>query len=491
MRVFSDGTSELPQTISGLAWGDAYIIGAGISVMTGNASASALDGFSLSPSGSQVYSRSTTIISTDEEYSREISAGASGSYNMDGVKLSAEASYLNRMTYSETSLTVLVQCEVADAEYETIENPTLTSDALNIMQSSTEKFRDIYGDYFISGARKGALLTVSLICRSDSSSRLDDFKSKVSASQADLFSASGFANFQQLASSTKTSITFDIDAQGVKPGSTPPDVEDPAKILSWFEQNLALVPRYAYLTNYSSLYSDFPTTIDIAPSVFADIQALYQKAWLTKNRFSTCPGDYADAFANQYNKVIDEVEVAKPGLPSDPSQITTLDSGLDDVLTLLQPIFNRYDLRATVAGLASTEPATDHDISASSGNVWLYGIDSWSATGVSIASQSYRYDQKWHVGHREHTFTLGGSSSVLIVGWRVDNLWRSGTNGSWKKTSGQILLSDLGTVYVRSDYDRGLAWEVTTYFVDSSLYDFDAASKGAISVNRRFLRLPD
>jgi len=484
MTDYTSPTTELPPSISGQSWGDSYLVGAGISAMTGDIfPESALKSCATTPAGSASYSRTVTTISSDQDYTREISVGAQGSYNMGGVKLSGKASYLNKMTYSETSMTILVQAELADEEYEMVNAPELSDKALALMKSSTEKFRDTHGDYYLAGVKKGALMTVSLVCTATSSSSLTDFKSTFSASKKDLFSASGYADFKSTASKHDVSVTFSVFMQGTTPGKTPPEVQDPDKLLEWFENNYAQMPRYAYLENYSNLYPDYTRKFPIDPRVFADIQALYEKAWLTKNRFSTAPGGYASQFQGDYDKITSTVEDSRPNLTTDTDEIAKLDAGLQDVLNDLVPIFNRFDLYQTVKGKQASEHISRDQVDSGSGNSWHYGVQKWSKPGVDIANKYQSYQKSWKSGHREHNFTLAGPSDQLIVGWSVGNLRQNSDNGYWENTTGQILLKNSGNIYVKSDLDRGCDWGVETWTVSSADYVFGDGVKSFTMVN--------
>ncbi len=94
---------------------------------------------------------------------------------------------------------------------------------------------------------------------------------------------------------------------------------------------------------------------------------------------------------------------------------------------------------------------------------------------MQIKSERHNYKEDWRIGWRENTFQFGpGDGSKLIVGWQVISNWGGDHNGDWwRESSNPILLSKVGLVHVKSEYDRGANWSVIWYYVDARDYMFD------------------
>jgi hypothetical protein len=462
--------TDLPTSISGLAWGDAFIIGHGVDAITGAVSASPLKPFEVQEVDTATTRIRELMISDESEYSQEIDVGAKGSFNINGVTAEGSASYLTRVRYSSTSLTVLAQVNIDEAEYRTIKSPALTAAANELLNSNQEKFKSTYGEYFLYGVKKGSTLTVILSCTSKSTSELRDFKSSFSVSKADLFTAEGYAKFKSEASAKNISITFDVTAVGYK-GTVPSD-QSPEVLKNWFIKNASGVAKFAYLSSYSDLNPNFSREVDIEPVVFARVQALYQKSWVLTDRYSTCPSNYKSAFADRYNLLINEINVSKSSLTRTPQKIGELDQRANDLLAAIGEIFNRLDLYRAMQGLAKTEPRQNDEIPSGAGQIFLYGINEWRAPGIAITTRSDRYSDSWHIGWREKTFDFSSDSNALVIGWMMINNWRDDTNGVFWKATDQIIGTSSAKVHVKSYYDRGTDWSINVYQVNKSLYNF-------------------
>ncbi|MEQ8254889.1 MAG: hypothetical protein RKE52_07255 [Marinovum algicola] len=473
MLTFLQGESTLPPTITDIPWADAYKIGGGVDAVTGDTfDGSALTSTDTTPAKVGEGQISIKIISTEAEMEREIDVGASGSYNTGAVEISAEASYLNSVSYSATSLTVLAQVEISDTDYATIKDPALKAKAKSLLDSDQAKFKKTHGDYFISGVKSGSLLSVVLRITAESESRLDDFKSKFSGSKGNLFSASGYANFKQAVSSSKTTFEQTVVHFGTKTGAVPPKADDPEELLAWFKDNLQAAQMRAYLTSYSSLDPNFDRTVPVAPAVFGEITALYKQVWLVESRFKTCPGDYADAYAHTFDTLTGEIRAAREELASEPSKIAEYASQLASLKTELDEIYARYALYMSVKGAKSSVPKKDKEHDSGDTNIWHYGYDTWPGIATQISTTEQSYSEKWQIGHRTHTFDWGGSSKYMLVGFTVDSVWHS-HNGSWKLTTSDPLLKDTASIYVSSEYDRGTNWKVKWHYVEAKDYQFD------------------
>lgn len=472
--------SELPPSLSGLAWGDAFLIGGGVDAITGEVSSSPLSAIELSEQSAINANIRQVMISNKSEYSKEIEVGAKGSLNIYGVTAEGSASYLSKVQYSSTSLTILAQVEIDQSEYQRVKSPALKPVAQKLLTSDPKKFKSTYGEYFLSGVKKGSTLTVILTCTSTSQETMNDFKSSFSISKTNLFSADGYAKFKDEASNKNVSVYFHAVATGVS--GTLPDSQDPETLKKWFLENTSHVSKFAYLSSYSNVDPNFSRDVDIEPAVFARVKALYQKSWALTNRYNTCPVNYKSDFANEYNLLINEIKVSKSQLARNEDKITELDFRMDDLISKIDEVFNRLDLYQNMKALKRAEPKKGSKISSSMGQYFLYGIDKRDKSGINITKRSDRYRQSYKIGYREKVFDFSNDSNALFIGWMMTNSRRDSSNGEFWKVSDEIIGTSQAKVHVKSGYDRGTNWSIDVYQVDKSLYNFENTYEAMMKV---------
>ena len=157
-------------------------------------------------------------------------------------------------------------------------------------------------------------------------------------------------------------------------------------------------------------------------------------------------------------------------LADQPELIPGLMAECQNVLDALRAVNNRQAFVAQRAAAAKTEPKQGDLIDADKGRVrWNYGFSQSPMPGVDISSLSETVQQDWHIGWREHTFTISDAKK-LLVGFDVICNWTDGTGGDWKKDCDQGIGRSSAAVYVKSDYDRGYNWTIVWHFVDARLY---------------------
>ena len=137
---------------------DGMKVGLGYNRLTGDRLPTpAVQGTSISSlqgaGGQQVTSDCTTIQDVETLHkSIGISVDAGGSYM--GFSGSAKVDYANSCDFSNFSTYVVLRVSVLDA-FESLDSPVFSPDANELLNNNPDRFRQRFGDTFISGIRKG------------------------------------------------------------------------------------------------------------------------------------------------------------------------------------------------------------------------------------------------------------------------------------------------------------------------------------------------
>lgn len=474
-KVTGEQKTELDQVISGLPWQDAFTFGAGVDAITGGVAGTAIKPFTPTKRTVKKSSEHYRFIQSDSELNREIETSVAGKYNIEGVTVSASASYLTKIKYSELIITLVADYESQYDGYDEVDTYELTDDAKRLI-SDPPKFRKSFGDYFIAGGRRSSQFTGVYVCQSSSVESMDEFKASFGAEAPEVFSAEGSARFLQAAKEHNVNISADLFMDGYS-GTSPNGPWTPEKILGalgWFKENEQGIDLQSKLKHYSTIDRDYPRTIDVAPEVFVDLRQLYTKLWDIRARYSSCPGYYQEQLKRDYTALDYGVVANQTILVEDLDKRLEYQQQSDALLSALNDVFARMDFYFKVKKAVGTEPAENQSIEEGSGQqTWMYGYSTYTkSTAVVIHSNSMTYSESWHIGWRERTLEFGPNGNYLLVGWQVISNWNDGSNGQWWKAVNQILLTDHGAVHVKSQYDRGCDWSVVFYYVDAKDYQF-------------------
>jgi hypothetical protein len=455
-----------------------YLAGQGINALTGQLTVSAVLPLKIDNFPNLNVEQRYQSISTEEEFQSLFSAEAEGSYNMESIKVSGSASFLSKVNYSNSSMTIVATYEIVSNGYgNPTDPPQLSPDAQSYLDQYPEKFRDKYGDYFVSNWTAGARMIATYTCKASSAESLAEFNTAISA-ETDILSAKGSASFSQKAASKNISIDCYIKMEGAS--QVPPHFdltpEGLVEALNWFSAtdsdgkplHLAYVPRRAMFTHYSQLSSEISNTLQIDPSIFGDIQALRFRITRANTLLSNLPDYYArqpgpggescEAILTRLTKTF---EASQATLASDPTLIKTLTDDCKALIAQLEPA-------ADVVSFYDSLTKTNHgDSGGDSKHSHTYGItEKTKGLPVPIEVASDSVAEEWHIGFREHRFSWPWSpydESQVVTGWRILANWGDGSDGDW--SDGSLIGKNSGSVNVKSEYDRGYNWTLQVCFV--------------------------
>ncbi|TQL02690.1 serine protease [Cellulomonas sp. SLBN-39] len=471
-------TTLLNTTVVGQPWQPHLRLGAGVDAVTGQLRASAVAPFEVRRSPSLHPEYRYALVQSESDMQSLISSSVKASYNLEGVTVSASTSYLEELAVSELAVTILAEVNVEESQFS-------LADAYSLAVEPGPGFRERHGDYFVAGYRAGSALQVAYQCRFTSTEQRTKFAASLGAEVPQVLSAEGSAAFEKTAKAHGANVNVRITAQGVS--SPVPDAPSegwtPGSVLSvivpWFNQNQAMEPLESYLQAYRMIDPALPGEVPVSPDAFAQLGFLYNRFWLVRAHFRTCPDFGRRLVEEAYHKLEKTIEAHQASLATDPQQIELLTAETQRVLTTLHEIANRQAFYSQVVAAAKTEPGKGVNHDADLGTVrWGYGFQRGDEAGVDVTLETSTVSADWKIGWNEHVFSYRNSSRVIVGFDVVCN--RSSNGGDWRKVSDQIIGRSGGDVFVKSDYDRGYSWTVTWYTVEARLYPAGPWTDGTV-----------
>jgi len=364
-KVLSAGPQTVLATdLAGQLWLDGFAIGKGVNAVTGNLSGAAITFPALQPATGQSSTTTYSSIKTSSDVEKEVSVAASGSYNMDGMNVTASTSYLSDIKQSELYMTVIATFEVSFNDYDTITYDSPTKIALIpqakelIDQGNFDTFRNNYGDYFISGAKRRSYFKAIYTLHTSSETDLQNLSASIGANAPEIFTAEGSASFKKAISTNNATVNMVIDMQGYS--GTPPvsnwNIDSVTDALTWFKSNLSPIPMHAELQHYSMVDSRIPVTLPIDPEVFSEIGTLYLNTHLMKIAWASLPEEYQSSYQSAVSGLVSEVNAGAQELVTNDTLRTSLFQSVGILLNTLKNLYERVKFIKSVIQLQSAEP---------------------------------------------------------------------------------------------------------------------------------------
>ncbi|UZN03845.1 trypsin-like serine peptidase [Cellulomonas sp. S1-8] len=471
-------TTLLDTTVVGQPWQSNLTLGAGVDAVTGQLRASAVKPFTVSSKTVVQPEYQYSFVQSESDVQSLVSASLKASYNLEGVTLSASTSFLEELSVSDLSVTLVAEVSVQQSQYS-------LAPSYELAVTPGPDFREKYGDYFVAGYRGGSSMYVVYQCRFTSSEQRTKFAASLGAEMPQVFSVDGSTSFEKIAKEHSANINIRIRAQGVSSAIPDPPVSGwtadsiVSVLVPWFNSSMAMEPLESYLQAYRLIDPSLSGEVPVSPDVFAQLGYLYNRFWVARAYVKTCPDFGRRPVEDEFAKLQKTVEANQASLPTDVAKIEQLTADTQRLLAGVSEVQNRQSFYMQAVAAAGIEPAKDHNFDADNGQVrWGYGFQRGDRPGVSVTADTDSVEADWKIGWREHVFSYRNSSRVL-VGWDVV-CNRSSNGGDWHKVSDTIIGRNGGDVYVKSDYDRGYSWTITWYSVDASLYPVGPWTKAAV-----------
>ena len=462
-------TSLLNTTVVGQPWQKSYQLGLGVDAITGQLRASAVKPFTVTPAGQKSTEFIYSLVQSESDLQSMISGSVKAAYNLEGVNVSASTSFLNEMAVSELSVTLVAQVSIEESQYALAQK-----NELNVTPG--EDFRSKYGDYFVAGYRAGSSLYAIYQCRFSSAEQRSKFTAAMAADVPQVFSVEGSSSFERISKEHNASVSVRIKATGVNSAiPSPPKTGWTAEtivteLLPWFNQSLQANQLETYLQHYRVIDPSISGEVPVSPVVFSELSFLYNRFWLARALFSSCPDFGRRLVEEPYHRLESKIQAQQASLPKDSKMIELLTEETNRLLNGLREINNRQVFYTQVVAAGKNEPQKDQNFDADKGTVrWSFGFQKGDLPGINIQSIGDHVEADWKIGWNEHVFSFRDSTKV-IVGWDIICNWDDGTGGDWHKVSEQVIGRSTGDVFVKSDYDRGYSWNIVWYLVDANLY---------------------
>jgi hypothetical protein len=468
--------SDLDAVIAGIPWEDGWELGKGIDAVTGALSvASALKRSPIEAAPVTRASYSGRLIRNESQFSQEVDVSLNSKFNIGSVDISASTNYLQKVTFSELSLTIVVRYKTEPEGYDEFETVELTDEAAALLRDPPE-FRKRYGDYFISGARRVSEFVAIYNLHATDSKKVREFSQSIGVVSS-ILSVEGTLRFKEAASRNDMTINCSVDFVGIteKPSIIPTTPDEILKTLEWFKDHSNGVNEQATLTHYSKFDPKYPISVDVPSDVFVALHSLYRSLWLIRSYHVALPEVYKKRYAEEVDTLQKDISTRKQELPVDADQRSKLADRASDLQKDLDEVIERRDFYTLVKQATTTEPKKDKKVSSEKSQyTWTFGYVTYPGSiAVTISSTKREYRQSSRMGWREDTLELSQLENVRIVGWEVRSNWRDNSNGQWKKVSNTIIGSREAQVHVKSAHLRGCDWTVVFYTVPAADYLFD------------------
>ncbi len=436
--------------------------GMGVTAVTGHFCSPAVVKFSL-PADTITRDEDSTydIFQSLEDFASSFETSAGTTFSLFGVDVSAKASYLKELKYQKNSLyieaakaitfrplgrTAFVLASASDYG--------LSEEA---KQMPSEKFREKHGDYFVAGYVSKATFRAILSCFASDSKSNVAFATEINAQKPDVFSADGRLKMTQIASRHNVDIRCYIAMTGVEGGSRSEstaltEIEPKLKL---FTETAVGEPEEAVLYHHTLIGANIPSKLEIDPDAMMRIAELYSKSHTAPVLLNGCPAKYKRELEKKLQDLQGRIQTRKDQLPRDPALLNKLYDEFEAWWTEMQTFYAYHALYLEVSARKANQglrPVDYHDPLVSITEIFRQRQNKpYTSPGWQQAD--------WKFADRDKT----------IVGYEF--IPRKSNNGSISVHEGGLLKSSM-SVHARSDYDRGIDWEVVLYGVDSKWMQF-------------------
>lgn len=436
--------------------------GMGVEAVTGHFCSPAVMKFNLAADTITRDEESTyDIFQSLEDFASSFETSAATTFSLFGVDFSAKASYLKELKYQKNSLYIEATKVFTfhPAGRTAFVLPSVNDYALSdeAKQATGEAFRKKYGDYFVAGYVSKATFRATLSFFASDSTSHQEFASEINVKKPDVFSAEGRMKMTEIASRHKVEMHCHISMSGVKSGavSERASLTEIEPMFKMFSETAVGEPEEAVLYHLSLAGANLPSNVEIDPDAMARIAELYSKSRMAPILLNGCPAKYKRDLEKKLKELQSTIQTRKDQLPTDPALLNGICDRFEAWWSEIQTFFAHHALYLEVQARKNkggVRPLDYHDPQV-------------------VISEVFRQRQNkpyTSPGWKEANWAYADAGKT-IVGYEF--ISRKGNNGSIGITDGGLLKSSM-SVHARSEYDRGIDWEVVLYAVDSKWMQF-------------------
>jgi hypothetical protein len=450
------------ETVMSIPFIPGMVPGMGVEAVTGHVCAPAVTKFALTADAITHDEKSTyNIFQSLEDFASSFESSAAGTFSLFGVEVSAKASYLQDLKYQKNSLyieaTKVLTFQPVDRKAFVLSSPTDYSLSAEAKQTAEQAFRNKYGDYFVAGYISRAIFRAVLSCFANDASSHKNFAAEINAKKPDIWSADGRVKMSEIASKHNVAIRCSISMTGVKGGSRSESASltDIEPKLKEFSETAVGEPEEAILYHYRLIGANIPPSLEIDPDAMMRIAELYSKSRMAPILLNGCPAKYKQELEQKLQRLQNKIQTRKDQLPGDPVLLNKIFDEFEEWWREIQTFYSYNALYLEVQArknACGVRPTDFHDP--------LVVI-----TEIFRQRQNKPYTKP---GWKEADWAFADAGKT-IVGYEF--IPRKGNNGSIGIRDGGLLKSSI-KVHSRSEYDRGIDWEVVLYGVDSKWMQF-------------------
>lgn len=449
-------------TIMKIPFIQGMVPGIGVEAVTGHFCSPAVVKFSPTADTITRDEESTyDVFQSLEDFASSLETSAAGTFSLFGIDVSAKASYLKQLKYQKNSLyieatRVFTFHPVGRTAFVL---PSVTDYALSneAKQLADAEFRKKYGDYFVAGYTSRATFRATLSFFSTDASTHQQFAAEINVKKPDVFSAEGRLKMTEIASRHNVEMHCHISMTGVKAGalSESASLTEIEPKFKMFSETAVGEPDEAVLYHLSLAGADVPSSVEIDPDAMALISAIYTKSRMAPILLNGCPAKYKRELEKKLKDLQDTVQTRKDQLTKDPVLLNRIFDQFEAWWNEIQTFFAYHALYLEVLARKSkggVRPLDYHD------------------PLVAITEVFRQHQRKpYTTPGWQHADWAYADHNKTIVGYEFVS--KKAHNGSISITDGGLLKSSM-KVHSRSEYDRGINWEVVLYAVDSKWMQF-------------------
>jgi hypothetical protein len=404
------------------------------------------------------------VIRNEEELMSQIDTSTSGSCSATPLfSLDASSTYLRSIKCSATSMTTIVRCTITSRSLETLSSPKLNKDAEKCLKkpyfrdSTTEKFFDRYGQYYISGKVFQSSLVAVCTHTAKTKDQLDKLKLNMKA-RYKLFKLDALLDLVRKVNSSKVETKVNIQMTGTKATTVSHYIaaSDLQEVVEGFILNHIPVPQAAILRHYSYLNPKKVPRPHLGSLVPTALNDAYREYLSLELRSGTCRLDKVSEILPKLAEEKKVLSALRPSMKGWQEGLSLVQQNLVSFKEDLDRLFAMQKvLQQTLRGPAKIRH--DHWYEAKQTVDWAFGSTKNSSPRLSlqIAYQRIEYAEGTH-----HV----PCGNQIIVGLRVESLRLDGHNGSWKLKAG-----GLGHTHSELQFSSGLfhdrKWAVEVWTV--------------------------
>lgn len=449
-------------TVMKIPFIEGMVPGMGVEAVTGHVCPPAVAKFSLTAGTIRHDEESTyNIFQSLEDFASSFETSAAGTFSLFGVDVSAKASYLKELKYQKNSLyieaTKVLTFHPVDRTAFVL--PSVSDYALSeeAKQMPEEKFRKKYGDYFVAGYISKATFRAMLSCFASDSTSHKEFATEINVKKPDVWSAEGRLKMTEIASKHNVSIRCHISLTGVEGGSRCESVSltDIEPKLKLFSETAVGEPDEAVLYHHSLVGANLAPSLEIDPDAMMRIADLYSKSRMAPILLNGCPAKYKLELGKKLQDLQHTIHARRDQLPRDP--------------VLLNDVFGRFEAWWSEIQTFYAYHALYLDVLARKNQGGVRPLDYHDPLVAIKEVFRQRQNKPYTSPGWQQADWVYADRDKTIVGYEF--IPRKGNNGGISITDGGLLKSSM-KVHARSDYDRGIDWEVVLYAVDSRWMQF-------------------